>query len=89
MLRKVWGVFGLIRRELRLCRLLMKDPRTPKLSRFLLGAAMAYAVTPLDLLPNIIPIIGFVDDLIIVPALVVLAFRYMPKSLVTEGRTRV
>ena len=89
MLRKAWGVFGLIQRELRLCRLLMKDSRTPKGSRLLLGAAIVYAITPFDLLPNFIPVIGLVDDLIIIPTLVYLAFRHMPKSLVAEGRARV
>lgn len=89
MFRIVRKVFGWIQRELRLYRLLMKDSRTPRVARWFLAAAVAYALTPFDLLPNLIPIIGFVDDLIIVPVLVCLAFRNIPKTLVLESRARL
>lgn len=82
-------IFGLIRRELKLYRILIKDSRTPRTSRLLLAAALAYAFSPLDLLPNVIPIIGFIDDLIIIPILVCLALRNIPKTLVLESRTRL
>ena len=82
-------ILGLIRRELKLYRILIKDSRTPRTSRLLLAAALAYAFSPLDLLPNVIPIIGFIDDLIIIPILVYLALRNIPKPLVLEGRTRI
>ena len=65
MFSTVRRVFGLIRRELKLYRILMKDSRTPRTARMFLAGAVAYAFTPLDLLPNLIPVIGFVDDLII------------------------
>jgi uncharacterized membrane protein YkvA (DUF1232 family) len=54
-----------------------------------LAGAVAYAFTPLDLLPNLIPIIGFVDDLIIIPILVYFALRNIPKPLISEGRARL
>ena len=82
-------IFGLIRRELKLYRILIRDSRTPRTSRLLLAAAIAYAFSPLDLLPNVIPIIGFIDDLIIIPILVCLALRNIPKPLVLESRTRI
>ena len=82
-------ILGLIRRELKLYRILIKDSRTPRTSRLLLAAALAYAFSPLDLLPNVIPIIGFIDDLIIIPILVCLDLRNIPKTLVLESRTRL
>ena len=89
MVSTVRRVFGLIRRELKLYRILMKDSRTPRIARMFLAGAVAYAFTPLDLLPNLIPVIGFVDDLIIIPILVYFALRNIPKPLIAEGRTRL
>ena len=89
MFSTVRRVFGLIRRELKLYRILMKDSRTPRTARMFLAGAVAYAFTPLDLLPNLIPVIGFVDDLIIIPILVYFALRNIPKPLISEGRTRL
>ena len=89
MFSTVRRVFGLIRRELKLYRILMKDSRTPRIARMFLAGAVAYAFTPLDLLPNLIPVIGFVDDLIIIPILVYFALRNIPKPLIAEGRTRL
>ncbi|MDP7578458.1 MAG: DUF1232 domain-containing protein [SAR202 cluster bacterium] len=89
MVSTVRRVFGLIRRELKLYRILMKDSRTPRTARMFLAGAVAYAFTPLDLLPNLIPIIGFVDDLIIIPILVYFALRNIPKPLISEGRARL
>ena len=89
MFSTVRRVFGLIRRELKLYRILMKDSRTPRTARMFLAGAVAYAFTPLDLLPNLIPVIGFVDDLIIIPILVYFALRNIPKPLIAEGRTRL
>ncbi len=89
MVSTVRRVFGLIRRELKLYRILMKDSRTPRTARMFLAGAVAYAFTPLDLLPNLIPVIGFVDDLIIIPILVYFALRNIPKPLISEGRARL
>ena len=66
----------------------MTDDRTGKLSKVLLTLAIGYAVTPVDLIPNLIPVIGFVDDLVIVPMLVCIGYRYTPKEVLAEGRIK-
>ena len=69
-------------------RSVMADPRCPRVSRWLLRAAVAYALSPVDLIPDFIPVLGYVDDLLILPVLVWLAVRAIPKELVLEHRSR-
>lgn len=72
--------------EILLYRNILADPRTPKSTKMLLGAAVAYAVSPVDLIPDFIPVIGHLDDAIILPLLVYLALKATPPALVDEHR---
>jgi uncharacterized membrane protein YkvA (DUF1232 family) len=84
--KKLKLLFQKFKRELQLYRNILADPRTPKLTKWLLGSAVAYAVTPVDILPDFIPVVGHLDDIIIVPALVYLALKTIPKPLLEEHR---
>ena len=81
-------IVALVRQEFRVCRILMRDDRAGKLSKVLIGLAIAYAVTPVDLIPNLIPVIGFVDDLVIVPVLVCAGYRNTPREVLAESRSK-
>jgi uncharacterized membrane protein YkvA (DUF1232 family) len=74
------------RRELAVYRKVMADKRTPRLAKLLLGAAVAYALSPVDLVPDFIPVIGHLDDAVIVPALILAALALIPKELVESYR---
>lgn len=63
-----------------------RDPRVPWQAKLLAGAVAAYALSPIDLIPDFIPILGFVDDLLIVPGGIWLALRLIPPDLMTEFR---
>jgi uncharacterized membrane protein YkvA (DUF1232 family) len=63
-----------------------RDARVPVLAKIVAGATAAYALSPIDLIPDFIPILGYLDDLIIVPAGVWLAIRIIPAPLMTEFR---
>jgi uncharacterized membrane protein YkvA (DUF1232 family) len=65
-----------------------RDPRTPWYARLLAAAVVAYAVSPIDLIPDPIPILGYLDDLILVPLGITLALRWIPAEVMAECRAR-
>ena len=69
-------------------RAVLADPDCPRLGRWLLGGAVAYALSPIDLIPDFIPVIGYLDDLVLVPFLVWLAIRVIPKELICKHRSQ-
>lgn len=63
-----------------------RDPRTPWPAKLLAGAVAAYALSPVDLIPDFIPVLGLLDDVLIVPAGIWLAMRWVPGPLMAEYR---
>jgi len=53
-----------------------------------LGIAVAYVFSPIDLIPDFIPVVGFIDDALILPLLVYIAIRSVPKELMEEVKTK-
>ena len=78
-----------LKRELDIYRLVLKDSRTPQIAKIILGLAVGYALLPFDLIPDWIPVIGHLDDLVIVPGLVILALKFIPDDVVRECRNKV
>jgi uncharacterized membrane protein YkvA (DUF1232 family) len=78
-----------VRREVAVHRRVLQDPRTPRAAKWLLGLAIAYAVSPIDLIPDFIPIAGHVDDLIVLPALMLLALKLVPQEVVRDCRNQM
>ena len=65
-----------------------RDERTPTLARLLALLVAAYALSPIDLIPDFIPILGYVDDVILIPLGVWLVLRLIPAELIAEQRLR-
>lgn len=65
-----------------------QDPRVPWLPKLIIMVALAYALSPIDLIPDFIPVIGYLDDLIIIPALLGLAVKLIPEPVMTDARQR-
>ena len=63
-----------------------RDPRVPWYAKATAGAVAAYALSPIDLIPDFIPIIGYLDDLLIVPVGIMLAVKLVPTNLMQEFR---
>lgn len=76
----------LIKRDVIALWLAARDRRTPTSAKIVAGAVAAYALSPIDLIPDFIPIIGYLDDLLIVPLGILLAVRLVPPVLMAEFR---
>ena len=75
-----------LRRDGRAVWLAARDPRTPVLAKVVAVAVGAYALSPIDLIPDFIPVFGLLDDLILVPAGLWLALRLIPPDILAEHR---
>ena len=65
-----------------------RDPRVPWYARLFAAAVVAYAFSPIDLIPDIIPVLGYLDDLVLVPLGIVLALKMIPAEVMAESRER-
>jgi uncharacterized membrane protein YkvA (DUF1232 family) len=73
--RQIWTLF-----------LALKDPHTPWIAKLLIGATVAYAVSPVDLIPDFVPVLGQLDDFVILPALITLALKIIPRDVMARCR---
>ncbi|MBK1839283.1 DUF1232 domain-containing protein [Azospirillum sp. YIM B02556] len=81
---KTWA--RAIKRDVLAVYLAARDPRTPWHVRILAMAVAAYALSPIDLIPDVIPVLGYLDDLLIVPLGLLLVVRLIPPELLAEHR---
>ena len=88
MFEKLQSLGRSLKREVTVYQLVIQDQRTPKLAKLLLMLAVGYVLLPFDIIPDFIPVIGHVDDAVIVPALVLLALRYVPQAVLDDCRIR-
>jgi uncharacterized membrane protein YkvA (DUF1232 family) len=65
-----------------------KDPRVPWYARVFAACVVGYAFSPIDLVPDPIPILGYVDDLILIPLGIMLALKMIPQSVMSECREK-
>jgi len=65
-----------------------RHPQTPWYAKLVVAGCVAYALTPVDFIPDAIPVIGFVDDLIFIPIAVALAVRFIPAPVLADCRAR-
>ncbi|MGD8624632.1 MAG: YkvA family protein [Anaerolineae bacterium] len=77
-----------LRRETYALYLAYRDPRTPWYARLWAAAVVAYAFSPIDLIPDPIPVLGYLDDLVLVPLGIALALRMIPDAVLMEARAR-
>ena len=65
-----------------------RHPGTPWYAKLLVTAVVAYALSPIDLIPDFVPILGYVDDLILIPLGIALAMKLIPSGIMAECRLR-
>lgn len=75
-----------LRRDAHMLWIAARDPRTPLLAKLVGGLVAAYALSPIDFIPDFIPLLGVLDELIIVPIGLAIALRLVPEPLMAEFR---
>lgn len=66
--------------------LALKDKETPIIAKIFASVTVVYALSPVDLVPDFIPVLGYLDDVILLPALVALTIKFIPKDVLEKNR---
>ncbi|MGN0606634.1 MAG: YkvA family protein [Oscillospiraceae bacterium] len=66
--------------------LALKDKDTPVIAKIFAGCTVAYALSPIDLIPDFIPVLGYLDDIILLPALAALTIKLIPEDIMERNR---
>ena len=81
---KLGRLFTMFRKELLMAWALLRDPRAPKSAKVVIVLAALYVLSPIDLVPDAIPILGWLDDGLIAYVLLQLAFKFLPADLMAS-----
>src|SRR6476660_7520631 len=88
MIDRLRAQVRLLKRDTYALYLVCRDPRTPWYAKVLAGAVVAYALSPIDLIPDFIPIAGQLDDLVLVPLGIAVVLRLVPDDVMADCRLR-
>ncbi|XID94543.1 YkvA family protein [Paenibacillaceae bacterium WGS1546] len=77
-----------LKQELYVLYLAYRDSRVPRYAKLVAACVVAYAFSPIDLIPDFIPILGYVDDLLLVPLGIILAIKLIPSRVLEDCRER-
>lgn len=85
-LAKLWGLF---RNELRLVWAMLRDARTPAAAKLTAVLAMLYVISPLDLIPDLVPVLGWLDDGLVAYVLLQLSLKFLPPELLAALKAKI
>ena len=88
-LEKIKKKIKKLKKEIFTLSLAIKDKRTPVLAKLMIGVTISYALSPIDLIPDFIPVLGYVDDLIILPIMIFISLNLIPKKVLDDCRKRI
>ena len=78
-----------LKKEIQVLSIAYSDPRTPWYAKFLIGLTVGYLLSPIDLIPDFIPVLGILDDLVLVPLLISASIKLIPEIVILEAREEV
>jgi len=79
---------GGLKRDVLALSLAYRHPATPLHAKIVAACVVVYALSPIDLIPDFVPVLGYLDDLILVPAGIALAIRLIPSQVMVESRAK-
>lgn len=85
-MRRILQRIRALRRDVYVLYLAFKHPQTPSVAKLFVGLIVAYTLSPIDLIPDFIPILGYVDEIILVPIFLSIAYRLVPYPILEECR---
>jgi len=88
-IQKLKAITKQLKREFDVYRLVLKHPETPLLAKLLLGLAVGYLLLPFDLIPDFIPVLGQLDDVVIIPLLLWFALLFIPPAIIQHCREQL
>ncbi len=88
-LEKLKALSRHLKNEFAVYQLVLKHPETPWIAKIFLGLAVGYLLLPFDLIPDFIPVLGQLDDVVIIPILVYLALLFIPTVIIDQCREQV
>lgn len=89
MLEKLKALSKHLKNEFAVYRLVLKHPDTPWIAKIFLGLAVGYLLLPFDLIPDFIPVLGQLDDVVIIPILVYAALLFIPPKIIEQCRVQI
>lgn len=78
-----------LKTEINVLAVVYRDPRTPWYAKALIFLVIAYSLSPVDLIPDFVPLLGYLDDLILVPAGIALAIKLVPEEIFADAREKI
>ncbi len=89
MIKQLKEIAKRIKQELQLYQLIAKHAETPLLAKLFFGLAIGYLLLPFDLIPDFIPVLGQLDDLVMVPLLIYIALKLTPTNVIAQCRENI
>ena len=89
ILKKILLVAKSLKRDVLVLWFALRHPDTPFIAKAIAFLTVAYALSPIDLIPDFIPLLGYLDDLLVIPMLVAITLRLIPDSVLTQSRARL
>jgi uncharacterized membrane protein YkvA (DUF1232 family) len=86
LIQRIKSSASSLKREIYALAIVVRDPRVPWFAKLFLGLVLAYAFSPIDLIPDFVPVLGYLDDLIIVPLGIAIALRMIPPQVIIDAR---
>ncbi len=89
ILKKILLVAKSLKRDVLVLWFALRHPDTPFIATAIAILTVAYALSPIDLIPDFIPLLGYLDDLMVIPMLVAITLRLIPDTVLTQSRARL